>query len=66
MSFVMHEVVYFGRGLPWFIMSYIPYFDRYKIQGVSFHNALQFEDADSCRQESLPYQSSGLAQDSFL
>jgi methylsterol monooxygenase len=35
MSFVMHELVYFGRGLPWFIMSFIPYFDQYKIQGVS-------------------------------
>jgi hypothetical protein len=33
-SFVMHELVYFGRSLPWFIISYIPYFDKYKIQGV--------------------------------
>jgi hypothetical protein len=37
MSFAMHEIVYFGRGLPWFIMSFIPYFDQYKIQGVGGH-----------------------------
>ena len=35
MSFVMHEFVYFGRSLPWFIIGYIPFFDKYKIQGVS-------------------------------
>jgi hypothetical protein len=35
MSFVMHETVYFGRSLPWFIIGFIPFFDKYKIQGVS-------------------------------
>jgi hypothetical protein len=35
MSFVMHEVVYFGRSLPWIIIDCIPYFRRYKIQHVS-------------------------------
>ncbi|SPO05990.1 probable C-4 methyl sterol oxidase [Cephalotrichum gorgonifer] len=32
MSFVMHEVVYFGRSLPWIIIGMIPYFNKYKIQ----------------------------------
>lgn len=36
MSFVMHETVYFGRSLPFVIMDRIPYFHKYKIQGVSF------------------------------
>jgi methylsterol monooxygenase len=35
MSFVMHEVVYFGRSLPWIIIDQIPYFKKYKIQEVS-------------------------------
>lgn len=33
-SFVMHEVVYFGRSLPWIIIGMIPYFNKYKIQDV--------------------------------
>jgi len=37
MSFVMHEVVYFGRSLPWIIIDMIPYFNKYKIQNVRFH-----------------------------
>ncbi|MCJ1431146.1 C-4 sterol methyl oxidase [Xylographa pallens] len=32
LSFVMHEVVYFGRSLPWIIIGRIPYFQKYKIQ----------------------------------
>ncbi|KAK0718280.1 methylsterol monooxygenase [Lasiosphaeria miniovina] len=32
MSFVMHEVIYFGRSLPWIIIDAIPYFNRYKLQ----------------------------------
>ncbi len=36
MSFVMHEIVYFGRGIvPWMIIDHIPYFKKYKIQNVS-------------------------------
>ena len=35
MSFVMHEIVYFGRALPFMIMDKIPYFQKYKIQAVS-------------------------------
>ena len=34
MSFVMHELVYFGRSLPWIIIDSIPAFNKYKIQGV--------------------------------
>ena len=32
MFFVTHEVLYFGRSLPWFIIDRIPYFRKYKIQ----------------------------------
>lgn len=35
MSFLMHELVYFGRALPWIIIDCIPAFNKYKIQGVS-------------------------------
>lgn len=35
MSFVIHEVVYFGRSLPWIIIGMIPWFNKYKIQDVS-------------------------------
>lgn len=34
MSFVMHELVYFGRSLPWIIIDAIPAFNKYKIQNV--------------------------------
>ena len=34
LSFVMHELVYFGRSLPWIIIGQIPYFQKYKIQNV--------------------------------
>lgn len=34
MSFAMHELVYFGRCLPWMMLDYIPFFNKYKIQGV--------------------------------
>jgi methylsterol monooxygenase len=33
MSFTMHEVVYFGRSLPWIIIDCLPFiFKKYKIQ----------------------------------
>jgi len=35
MSFLMHEIVYFGRSLPWIIIDRIPAFNKYKIQNVS-------------------------------
>lgn len=34
MSFTMHELVYFGRSLPWILCDAIPAFNKYKIQGV--------------------------------
>ncbi|ODV81716.1 uncharacterized protein CANTADRAFT_24553 [Suhomyces tanzawaensis NRRL Y-17324] len=30
--FLTHEIFYFGRCLPWFIIQQIPYFDKWKIQ----------------------------------
>lgn len=34
MSFVMHEIVYFGRSIPWIIIDAIPYFNKWKLQAV--------------------------------
>ncbi|EME88470.1 uncharacterized protein MYCFIDRAFT_129730 [Pseudocercospora fijiensis CIRAD86] len=39
MSFVMHEVVYFGRSLPWIIIDQIPAFNKYKIQAEKVPSA---------------------------
>lgn len=30
--FLVHELTYFGRCIPWFIIDQIPYFNRWKIQ----------------------------------
>lgn len=35
MSFLMHELVYLGRSLPWMIIDRIPAMNKYKIQNVS-------------------------------
>jgi methylsterol monooxygenase len=35
MSFVMHELVYFGRSLPWMIADRLSSLNKYKIQNVS-------------------------------
>ncbi|KAJ3192838.1 C-4 sterol methyl oxidase [Irineochytrium annulatum] len=32
--FIWHEIVYFGRFLPYLILDYIPFFQQYKIQTV--------------------------------
>ncbi|KAI9347801.1 C-4 methyl sterol oxidase [Zopfochytrium polystomum] len=32
--FAVHETVYFGRFVPYWIMDHIPYFQQYKIQGL--------------------------------
>jgi len=32
MSFLLHEIFYFGRCVPWIIVDSIPYFRKYKIQ----------------------------------
>jgi len=42
MSFVMHEVVYFGRSLPWIIIDLLPsVFSKYKIQGQKVPTAAE-------------------------
>ena len=35
LSFGMHELVYFGRSLPWIIIDKMPSLRKYKIQNVS-------------------------------
>jgi methylsterol monooxygenase len=35
-AFLMHEFVYFGRFIPFLICDFIPYFQKYKLQEVSF------------------------------
>ncbi|KAG8215747.1 hypothetical protein J3R82DRAFT_7645 [Butyriboletus roseoflavus] len=32
MSFLLHEIVYFGRCVPWIIIDAIPYFQKWKLQ----------------------------------
>ncbi|KAG6850146.1 hypothetical protein H0H93_000531, partial [Arthromyces matolae] len=32
MSFLLHEIVYFGRSIPWIIIDAIPYFRKWKLQ----------------------------------
>jgi len=39
MSFVLHEVVYFGRCLPWVAIDRIPYFRQWKIQETKVPSA---------------------------
>lgn len=34
MSFAMHELVYFGRSLPWIFIDALGVFNGYKIQSV--------------------------------
>lgn len=33
-AFLMHELVYFGRFIPFLICDFIPYFQKYKLQQV--------------------------------
>ncbi|KAK3715861.1 C-4 sterol methyl oxidase [Vermiconidia calcicola] len=39
MSFTMHELVYFGRSLPWIIIDQIPAMNKYKIQAQKVPSA---------------------------
>ena len=32
LSFLLHEIVYFGRAIPWLAIDAIPYFQQWKIQ----------------------------------
>ncbi|KAF7290609.1 Fatty acid hydroxylase domain-containing protein [Mycena indigotica] len=36
-SFLLHEIVYFGRCIPWIIVDAIPYFRRWKLQPNKIH-----------------------------
>lgn len=45
MSFLMHEIVYFGRSLPWMIIDRIPALNKYKIQNVSGDSSVLREEA---------------------
>ena len=40
LSFLLHEVVYFGRCIPWIIIDAIPYFRRWKLQPNKVPTAL--------------------------
>ena len=42
MSFVIHEVVYFGRSLPWMLIDRVPYFNKYKIQNVCLSSPVRW------------------------
>lgn len=65
MSFVMHEVLYFGRSLPWIIIDAIPWFRRYKIQQVRRlplkHIKRPGANLPLCRTKSPPPTSNGNA-----
>ncbi|KAI5476831.1 C-4 methylsterol oxidase [Pseudohyphozyma bogoriensis] len=41
LAFVMHEVVYFGRCVPWMIIDKIPYFRQWKLQPDKVPTAAQ-------------------------
>lgn len=66
MSFVMHEVIYFGRSLPWIIIDRIPAMNKYKIQNVSLRlllsAAVDRPTNPMHSKKSLPRPSSGTAQ----
>lgn len=34
MSFMLHEIAYFGRSGMWAFLDFIPFFNKYKIQNV--------------------------------
>lgn len=40
MSFFMHEIVYFGRSIPWMIIDALPMFNKYKLQKVSTQRSI--------------------------
>lgn len=40
---VIHEVVYFGRSLPWYILDYTGYLRKYKIQDKTISQAEQLK-----------------------
>jgi len=68
MSFLMHELVYFGRSLPWMIIDRIPYFNKYKIQNVchaAFYTLRNPRTDMASSKKSLLLPNSGNAPSSF-
>lgn len=51
MSFVMHEIVYFGRSLPWIFIDTLGLFKNYKIQNVSEFDLNAYRKALTCYSE---------------
>jgi hypothetical protein len=45
MSFMIHELVYFGRSLPWVFIDTLGFFKSYKIQNVSWEPIPRVNDA---------------------
>lgn len=41
MSFIMHEIVYFGRCIPWIIIDAMPYFRKWKLQPTKIPSAAE-------------------------
>jgi len=55
MSFLMHEIVYFGRSLPWIIIDRIPAFNKYKIQNVRGYCSRRMQDIiTNSKQQKVP------------
>ena len=65
MSFMMHELVYFGRSLPWMLIDRLPYFNKYKIQNVCMPSKCFFALAHlDPSKKYLPPQNNGTAPNS--
>jgi methylsterol monooxygenase len=68
MSFAMHELIYFGRSLPWILIDTFGFFNNYKIQSVSFEflSIVIVSPAYLIRAKSRPCENSGTARNSFF
>ena len=64
MSFMMHEIVYFGRSLPWIFIDSLGLLKNYKIQSVSggIWN-IEIFFSNSCRTKYPRYKSNGTVPD---
>lgn len=54
LSFSMHEIVYFGRAIPFMILDKIPYFHQYKIQVVCRATQLDLAKLTDAAQNAYP------------
>lgn len=70
LSFTMHELVYFGRSLPWIIIDCIPALNKYKIQNVSLaftvDGAMRAKAYRSDSKKFLLHGNNGVARSWFL